>query len=71
MDSQHPDQKLIEKRQAEYEAAWQNQSIERVMSFMADDVSVSDFGSSSFFSTLSSLEWCPHSSTNNPTLLTK
>jgi ketosteroid isomerase-like protein len=46
MESANADQEQIQKRLAEYEAAWKNGSVEDLMAFMADDVSISDFGPS-------------------------
>jgi hypothetical protein len=44
MASSHPDQDVIENRLAVYEAAWKKRSVDEIMSFMADDVSISNYG---------------------------
>jgi hypothetical protein len=46
MASHHSDQELIDKRLAAYEAVWKKGSVDEILSFMAEDVSISDFGSS-------------------------
>jgi len=48
METNHPDQGQTGKHLKEYEAAWKNCSVEDILSFMAEDVSVSDYGASPF-----------------------
>ena len=50
MSSRHPDQELIEQRLAAFQTAWNKGSVEDIMSFMADDVSISDYGLPPFLS---------------------